>query len=283
MAEPALDFPNRRLMEGYAEKYRLALPERQRAVRVGDLTGKLSGSSIEYQDRKDYVPGDDTRHIDWRAYARNDRLTIKLYRQEISPIVDLVVDTSESMAVTGAKAARRMDLAYLFWLLARRLGGSVRTYALGERLRRAADPMQFLNWPPTALVDPLPLLAGSPVARPGGIKILISDFLFPFEPSRLIQLLGGADRIIAVQVLSAFEADPGHEGDLRLEDAETNETIDVALDRPTIEGYRKRLERLQGDLRSALRSREGAMAVAREDEPPGKMILALHRAGIVEA
>ena len=120
MVKTILDFPNRRAIEGLAAKYRLALPERHRASYMGELLGRQAGNSIEYHDRKDYVPGDDIRHVDWRAYARNDRLSVNLYRQEISPQVQIVVDASASMAVTERKREKRMDLAYLFWVLARR-------------------------------------------------------------------------------------------------------------------------------------------------------------------
>lgn len=138
------DYPNRRAIESYAARYQLLLPDRQRASRMGELAGKRTGSSIEFQDRKDYVLGDDPRHIDWRAFARNDRLTIKLYREEISPRIDIVVDTSLSMGVTPEKIERRLDLAYLCFLMARRHHGAISLYSLGERLTRFKDPFDLL-------------------------------------------------------------------------------------------------------------------------------------------
>jgi hypothetical protein len=187
------------------------------------------------------------------------------------------------MGVTEAKRARRLELVYLFWLLAQRFGSTVRLYTLGERLEPLFDPLALTATKDSAREDPLPLLAGSPVARPGGIKILISDFLFPFEPDRLVQRLAGADRLMLVQLLTAFEADPGHEGQLRLEDAENGRTLDVALDRPTIEGYKQRLEKLRADMDRAVRLREGALAVVRDIDTHETMIRALLNAGMVEA
>ncbi len=89
-----------------ASHYRLVLPERPKAALMGDMSGRGTGSSIEYQDRKNYVPGDDIRHIDWRAYARSDKLTVKLYREEITPRVDIIADTSLSMTTTPRKWRR---------------------------------------------------------------------------------------------------------------------------------------------------------------------------------
>ena len=99
-----MDSALQRAIEGHARAYRFSMPERQRPPVAGDVAGRRTGSSIEYQDRKDYVPGDDLRHVDWRAFARSDRLTIKLYREEISPRIDIVVDTSRSMTTSPEKA-----------------------------------------------------------------------------------------------------------------------------------------------------------------------------------
>jgi len=164
------DYPHRQKIESYAEKYDLRLPERQQTMLMGELSGKRTGSSIEYQDRKDYVPGDDVRHIDWRAYARNDKLTIKLYREEICPTVDIIVDTSLSMAVTDAKAIRRMDLTYLFYLLSFKLHATVSMYSLANRLERIGNPFDLIQSDDHAQDDPIPLLQRSPLSKNAAAK-----------------------------------------------------------------------------------------------------------------
>lgn len=55
------------------------------------------GLSIEYADHRQYVQGDDIRHIDWRVFARTDKYYIKQYEQETNLNCMLVVDASESM------------------------------------------------------------------------------------------------------------------------------------------------------------------------------------------
>ena len=49
--------------------------------------GRGPGSSLEFLDFRDYVPGDDLRHVDWRAYARTDSLKVRLFREEVSPLL----------------------------------------------------------------------------------------------------------------------------------------------------------------------------------------------------
>src|SRR5919112_5792345 len=66
-------------------------------LRVGDHKSPYKGFSVEFVQHREYVPGDDIKHIDWKSYARSDRYTIKQYEQETNFIGHLLVDTSNSM------------------------------------------------------------------------------------------------------------------------------------------------------------------------------------------
>lgn len=77
------------------------------------------GFSVEFAEHREYVPGDDIRHIDWKVYGRTDRFYIKEYEEETNLIVYLVVDLSRSMAY-GRKVSKHeyasilaASLAYL--------------------------------------------------------------------------------------------------------------------------------------------------------------------------
>ncbi len=59
------------------------------------------GSSIEFSEHKLYSPGDDVRHIDWRAFAKTDRFHIKQFEDETNLRLELIVDHSNSMAFAG--------------------------------------------------------------------------------------------------------------------------------------------------------------------------------------
>ena len=67
------------------------------AGRTGELLGRGTGSSLEFQEYREYVPGDDIRHVDWAAFARSDALMVRLYREEISPRTEILFDASTSM------------------------------------------------------------------------------------------------------------------------------------------------------------------------------------------
>src|SRR5215472_18056847 len=84
-----LDFKARYVMEGFLS---------------GLHNSPFHGFSVEFSDYRNYQPGDDLRHLDWRLFARSDRLCIKRYMQETNVRFYLVCDTSASMNYRGAAA-----------------------------------------------------------------------------------------------------------------------------------------------------------------------------------
>lgn len=101
-----------------------SLPVEARTPMLGNVAGKHRsphrGSSVEFAEYRKYVAGDDTRRLDWKAFARSDRFYIKEFEADTNLRAYFVVDTSGSMAFSGkAEAkiqyARRIasSLAYL--------------------------------------------------------------------------------------------------------------------------------------------------------------------------
>src|SRR5205814_124416 len=64
---------------------------------AGSRRSPRHGSSVEFADFRDYAPGDDFRRIDWNAYARLERLFMRLYRAEENLSLSILVDASASM------------------------------------------------------------------------------------------------------------------------------------------------------------------------------------------
>ncbi|MEO1999754.1 MAG: DUF58 domain-containing protein, partial [Planctomycetaceae bacterium] len=73
-----------------ADRYQLGLPSTPIRGIAGELLGRGTGSSLEFQEYREYLPGDDVRHLDWAAYARSDSLMVRLYREEVSPITEVL-------------------------------------------------------------------------------------------------------------------------------------------------------------------------------------------------
>ncbi|CAN5465694.1 DUF58 domain-containing protein [soil metagenome] len=80
-----------------AEALGLAARQVVEGLRVGDHKSPFRGFSVEFVQHREYVPGDDIRHIDWKSYGRSERYTIKQYEQETNYIAHLLVDSSNSM------------------------------------------------------------------------------------------------------------------------------------------------------------------------------------------
>ena len=145
------DYLNQKVLERLS-----TLQLHARLPMVGSVSGKhrspIRGSSLEFAEYRKYVPGDDTRRLDWRAYARNDRYYIKEFEADTNLRMCLVVDTSGSMdfayngsAATGEDSgvskldyARRVagTLAYI----AARQGDAVGLYCAGTRFHKEIPP-----------------------------------------------------------------------------------------------------------------------------------------------
>lgn len=81
-------------------------------LRVGDHKSPFRGFSVEFVQHREYVPGDDPRHIDWKSYGRSERYTIKQYEQETNFIGHILLDASRSM-LYGEGAANKLEYAKL--------------------------------------------------------------------------------------------------------------------------------------------------------------------------
>jgi uncharacterized protein (DUF58 family) len=101
-----------------------SLPVETRMPMMGNVTGKHRsphrGSSVEFAEYRKYVPGDDTRRLDWKAFARSDRFYIKEFEADTNLRAYFVVDASGSMKFSGEaepkiQYARKIaaSLAYL--------------------------------------------------------------------------------------------------------------------------------------------------------------------------
>jgi len=129
-----------------------------RYVMEGFLTGlhesPFHGFSVEFSDYRNYQPGDDLRHLDWRLFARSDRLCIKRYMQETNARFYVICDTSASMEYRGAAAwgskldCARILAAALTWFLLKQndAAGMVTLDASSEVpqfIRPSQRPTQF--------------------------------------------------------------------------------------------------------------------------------------------
>ncbi|HMQ14695.1 MAG TPA: DUF58 domain-containing protein [Phycisphaerae bacterium] len=88
---------------------------RARKVAAGFISGRhrsaYHGFSVEFAEHRQYVPGDDLRYIDWRIFGRADRFYIKEYEEETNLRCNILLDTSRSMAYSGAGRISKFEYA----------------------------------------------------------------------------------------------------------------------------------------------------------------------------
>lgn len=276
-----------------AGRYRLTVPRSPLGGRVGELMGAGAGSSVEFQDFRAYVPGDDPRHINWAAFARTDRLTVRLFREEVRPMADIFVDASASMGLAyggeemAAKERCARQLACLLAHLARCAQADPLLWAGPEGRKPPPAPAEPLAGAPFADKQPtgalMALAAGG--FRRRSLRYVISDFLFPHDPDALVRRLAdGAAALALIQVVAPEEESPGTLGPVRMVDAESEETVELVAGSRAVEGYLSRFRGLRMALARAARRAHAAFAVVRADRGIADVCRSvLCREGILEA
>jgi uncharacterized protein (DUF58 family) len=77
----------------------------------GQYATRQRGQSVEFRDYREYLPGDDLGNVDWKVYGRSDKLFIKLFEHQSELTVQLLLDSSGSMAYRGSEPSPRPALS----------------------------------------------------------------------------------------------------------------------------------------------------------------------------
>ena len=72
----------------------------------GSHKSPYHGVSVEFAEHREYVPGDDIRHVDWKVYGKTDKFYLKRYEQETNLVCNLVLDTSQSMSYASGETTK---------------------------------------------------------------------------------------------------------------------------------------------------------------------------------
>jgi hypothetical protein len=236
-------------MSAACATWRLPLRSRTWRGQSGNWSGAGIGSSIDFQDHRPYFPGDDPRYIDWQAFARSEHYTMKLYRAEVSPAIDVAMDVSQSMFFDDAKARRAWELFYFAVESALQAGGSLRCFFVGNHVTPLAIEQVFAHEAPPAEVhagQSPPRITAVPW-RGHSLRIWVSDLLFPGDPSAVMAMLSGSHaRALVLAPWCNAEAEPGWDGNIELLDCETAEVrhqrVGPDLLRRYCDGYKRHFE-----------------------------------------
>jgi uncharacterized protein (DUF58 family) len=242
----------------------------------GERKSPRRGSSVEFADYRPYEVGDDLRYVDWNAFARLNRLYLKVFVDEEDLCVHLILDGSASMDFGDGGAAGppskfryavRLAAALAFIGLANleRVGiavfrdrlseGWLPTRGRNQYLPLAAFLSGLVPAGPTRFNDAVAQYARR--AKDSGLAIVVSDFLDPDGYERgLRALMERRFDIHVLHVLAADELRPAFGGDLELVDAETGEVREVSVDADTLAAYQTRLSTFLDSIETFCRGHE---------------------------
>lgn len=234
---------------------------------TGNRKSTQKGSSMDFSDFREYMPGDDIRRIDWNAYGRLDRLYVKEYMEEKEAVVSILIDTSASMEYGAEKkSGLACKLAAAFSYMGLNNMDRVVLYDMrrmhlpfvaegGKRaLPRLADWLEQRSFEGTA--DVAKAVGELPVKGPG-VTILVSDFLqetfLDQEQETLRRLLRFLNykkqKAVLLHVLAGEELSVELTGTRNLIDMEDLSTLRLTLDDGSIRTYERALQEFLGRLR----------------------------------
>ncbi len=232
--------------------------------RPGRRRSPLAGSSMEFADFRRYAPGDDFRRIDWRAYARLERLFLRVFEAEENLTVTVLIDCSDSMQHgTPSKSSLATTLAAALSYVALRCEDNVIVGALTDRLttHRRTGSGKHAIWTVGEFLSRLPHSGTTDLNRAlydlgrvvtgSGLTIVISDFLAPGGYQTGLRAVRQLRQEVALlHILAPDEIEPDLQGDWRLRDSEGVDSIDVSSTPAVLQAYRQRLLMFMEELAS---------------------------------
>lgn len=247
-------------------RLRLQMGHKSSMNLTGNRKSVQKGSSTEFSDFREYMPGDDIRRIDWNAYGRLDRLYVKEYMEEKEAVVLVLLDTSASMdygvpskgelacklaAALGYLGLNNMDRVIIYDMK------RMQSPFVANSGKRGISGLSV--WLDSCIfegtVDINEAVKQLPAKGPG-VTILLSDFLqeaFLEESAetatKILRFLNyRKQKAVFLHVLAGEELQVNLTGTKNLIDKEDKSTLRITLDASSIGIYEKNLKAYTGSL-----------------------------------
>ncbi len=249
---------------------------------------KSYGSSCEFADYRDYMPGDDITKIDWNAYARFDKLYQKLYFDERQMHTKIYIDASRSMEYGDAAKAEQSirlaaTIAYLSVCEMEKVSvytikdGTVECVISGivgkEAYLTEINKLNGIVFEGDSLISEA--ILPSKVGRGDGMSVIISDFLTDNNFEDAIDYLADKRRdILCIQVLTREEFNPQFRGKTHLFDSEnTSKYYRKNIDREVIRAYKEALDFATSRIREYCLARGAEYMLVSAEDSVSKIFL----------
>lgn len=254
----------------HLDRLSLIINKRMTSNYVGEREAIYGGQGLVFKDHAPYVVGDDFRRVDWRAFARTDKLFIKRFEDERNLIVHVIIDFSASMDF-GTKKFSKADYASMFGIgfaymaLKNNEKFVISTFADKLELFRPRKGknqlmaiLDYLNKkkPQGKTNFELALAEYRKMIGSRSLIVVISDFLYDPEQVHQGLLRFRGHDIILIQVLDVVENDlKDLGGDVKLIDSESSGILRTFISPfgrkrylDKIASHRAHLKRIAGEL-----------------------------------
>lgn len=248
----------------------------------GNHQSKTYGSSCDFADYRDYIPGDDITKIDWNAFARFEKLYLKLYLDERQVHTRIYIDASRSMAYGKGKKDEQAikiaaALAYLsicemdkvsIYIIRDSHVEEIVTNMLGrEAYFNNIGKLNDVEFEGDSFISEA--ILPTTVGYGDGLSIIISDFLTDNDFETAIDHLTSKKRdVLCVQVLSKEELNPKARGKLHYFDSENSDKFyRKNINREIIRAYKLALEYATGRIRDYCLARGGQYMLVSATDP----------------
>ena len=261
----------------------LRLRKRRQLMRRGSQSTTATGFTREFKDYRHYTPGEDYRGIDWRLYARLDKLFVRLYEETQELNLHILVDTSGSMAAPHAEK-RRQALRFAVALAYLGLSGLQRVslYSMNDGIKVELPPLRgqgniekiiqaVLHFSFGGLTDLVKCFEEfRPSRQRFGVIFVISDF-YGRDVNAAEEAVARASAWPGeshfLQVMHPEERAPAIEGEVELAEVETGERRRFWITRKEVGRYTEAYDAFVANLDRACVSRQIDFMQARTDEP----------------
>lgn len=236
------------------EQFQLALKKNASQINQGEQKSQKSGQGMIFKDHKEYIPGDDIRKIDWKAYARTKDYYVKRFEEERRLNIHILLDRSSSMdygnpnkyeyaAKLGlgvAKMSLNTNDRYSFSVFSETLTN----LSSGRKNANMTELVEILNdmgKTPESKIERSITEYSKRIENESAV-IVLSDFLADID-----KIEAGLSSLkhttpVVVNILDETELDPDFSGDKVLKDPESSSKLRTFFSSRTKDRYNRRLQ-----------------------------------------
>lgn len=252
----------------------LAIKDNVAGLFGGNHKSKNYGSSCEFADYREYIPGDDISKIDWNVFARFDKLFLKLFLDERQMHTRIYIDASASMgyydkpkqalqlaAILAYLSIQAMDKVSIYYIHGHHMNEVFTNIVGKDAYFNEVVKLNDINFVGDSFISEaiIPTMIG----YGDGKSIIISDFLTENNYENAIDYLRSKKRdVLCLQILATEETSPLSRGKtIFYDDENTQNFYKDNIDKHVLIAYQKAIDYVTSKIRNFCLSREADYAL----------------------